>query len=123
MGVTSWLINTSVLVRLAHTPAPECGQTGSSRGPFRIAELVPPLAERLPLTIAEIDAMSDPQIAEFMRGTAEEARRRGCVVVARSWTFREPSMPARYSAIDQHRGGLWDTSPMGAASFLRVTRC
>lgn len=30
------------------------------------------------------------------------------------WKFGEPSMPARYCAIDGNRGGLWDTSQMGA---------
>ena len=33
------------------------------------------------------------------------------------WSFGEPSMPARYSMIDQDKGGLWDTSAMGGASW------
>ena len=33
------------------------------------------------------------------------------------WKFGEPSMPARYSAIDGNRGGLWDTSQMGADNW------
>ena len=28
------------------------------------------------------------------------------------WTFGEPSMPARYSMIENDKGGLWDTSAM-----------
>ena len=33
------------------------------------------------------------------------------------WNVGEPSMPARYSMINEDRGGLWDTSEMGAASW------
>ena len=33
------------------------------------------------------------------------------------WSAGEPSMPARYSMINEDRGGLWDTSEMGAASW------
>ena len=33
------------------------------------------------------------------------------------WTFGEPSMPARYSTIDQNRGGIWDTSQLGAENW------
>jgi len=33
------------------------------------------------------------------------------------WTFGEPSMPARYSTIDQNRGGLWDTSHTGGENW------
>ncbi len=33
------------------------------------------------------------------------------------WKFGAPSMPARYSAIDWNRGGLWDTSQMGAENW------
>lgn len=32
------------------------------------------------------------------------------------WTFGEPSMPARYSMIENDKGGLWDTSAMGGTS-------
>ncbi|MHB1519441.1 MAG: VOC family protein [Acidimicrobiales bacterium] len=31
--------------------------------------------------------------------------------------LRETSMPARYSSIDENRGGLWDTSHMGAEKW------
>jgi hypothetical protein len=33
------------------------------------------------------------------------------------WDVGEPSMPARYSMIDEDRGGLWDTSQMGGANW------
>lgn len=33
------------------------------------------------------------------------------------WNVCEPSMPARYSMIDENRGGLWDTSEMGAGNW------
>jgi len=31
------------------------------------------------------------------------------------WHVGEPSMPARYSMVNEDRGGLWDTSEMGGA--------
>ncbi len=33
------------------------------------------------------------------------------------WNVGEPSMPARYSMVNEDRGGLWDTSEMGAANW------
>ena len=33
------------------------------------------------------------------------------------WTFGDPAMPARYSMIDEDKGGLWDSSAMGGASW------
>lgn len=33
------------------------------------------------------------------------------------WEVGQPSMPARYSMIDESRGGLWDTSQMGGANY------
>jgi len=33
------------------------------------------------------------------------------------WMFGAPSMPARYSTIDQNQGGSWDTSQMSAESW------
>lgn len=33
------------------------------------------------------------------------------------WTVGEPSMPARYSMVNEDRGGLWDTSEMGGANW------
>ena len=33
------------------------------------------------------------------------------------WTFGEPSMPARYSMVENDKGGLWDTSAMGGTSW------
>ena len=34
-----------------------------------------------------------------------------------AWNFGEPSMPARYSMVNEDRGGLWDTSEMGAGNW------
>lgn len=34
-----------------------------------------------------------------------------------SWKIGEPSMPARYSMVNADRGGLWDTSEAGGASW------
>ena len=33
------------------------------------------------------------------------------------WNVGPPSMPARYSMVNEDRGGLWDTSAMGAANW------
>lgn len=33
------------------------------------------------------------------------------------WDIGTPSAPARYSTIEGDRGGLWDTSPIGAANW------
>jgi predicted enzyme related to lactoylglutathione lyase len=33
------------------------------------------------------------------------------------WHVGEPSMPARYSMVNEGEGGLWDTSAMGAANW------
>lgn len=34
-----------------------------------------------------------------------------------SWDVGEPSMPARYSMVNEGSGGLWDTSEIGGASY------
>ncbi len=33
------------------------------------------------------------------------------------WEVGEPSMPARYSMVDNGGGGLWDTAQIGGASY------
>jgi predicted enzyme related to lactoylglutathione lyase len=33
------------------------------------------------------------------------------------WNVGEPSMPARYSMVNDGDGGLWDTSQLGGASY------
>jgi uncharacterized protein len=33
------------------------------------------------------------------------------------WGFAEPAMPARYSSVNENRGGLWDTSETGSGSW------
>jgi uncharacterized protein len=34
-----------------------------------------------------------------------------------NWEIGEPSMPGRYSMVDGGRGGLWDTSAIGGATW------
>jgi len=34
-----------------------------------------------------------------------------------NWEVGEPSTPAQYSMVDEGRGGLWDTSAIGGASW------
>jgi hypothetical protein len=38
------------------------------------------------------------------------------------WDVGEPSMPARYSMIDEDHGGLWDTSQMGGSQLGDLLR-
>lgn len=33
------------------------------------------------------------------------------------WEFGEPSMPARYGTVNENRGGLWDTTEIGADNW------
>jgi predicted enzyme related to lactoylglutathione lyase len=33
------------------------------------------------------------------------------------WEIGEPSVPAQYSMVDEGRGGLWDTSAIGGATW------
>jgi len=53
----------------------------------------------------------------FEIGTPDPEATRAFYGALFAWKFGQPSMPARYSAIDENRGGLWDTSQMGAASW------
>ncbi|MHB8184964.1 MAG: VOC family protein [Dermatophilaceae bacterium] len=34
-----------------------------------------------------------------------------------AWDVGEPSMPARYSMVNENRGGLWDTSEIGSGNW------
>jgi uncharacterized protein len=34
-----------------------------------------------------------------------------------AWNVDEPAMPARYSMIDMNKGGVWDTTEMGATNW------
>lgn len=47
----------------------------------------------------------DPQAATAFYGTLF------------GWQVGEPSMPARYSMVDEGNGGLWDTSELGGAHW------
>lgn len=53
----------------------------------------------------------------FEIGTADSQASKTFYGALFDWTFGEPSMPARYSAIDGNRGGLWDTSQTGAENW------
>ncbi|MHB8293463.1 MAG: VOC family protein [Acidimicrobiales bacterium] len=53
----------------------------------------------------------------FEIGTSDPEASRTFYGALFDWKFGEPSMPARYSAIDENRGGLWDTSHMGAENW------
>lgn len=47
----------------------------------------------------------DPEAAKAFYGTLFD------------WNVGQPSMPARYSMVNEDRGGLWDTSQMDGASW------
>lgn len=53
----------------------------------------------------------------FELGSPDPAVSRAFYQTLFDWKFGEPSMPARYSMIDEDRGGLWDTSQTGGASW------
>jgi len=69
----------------------------------------PALAERLaPMTIAEIDAMSDQEIAEIMGGTAED------IAAEPAWTWRE----AAKAATDEYADRLAADVESGRANVI-----
>jgi len=53
----------------------------------------------------------------FEIGTADPASSKAFYGALFNWEIGEPSMPARYSMINENRGGLWDTSEMGAGNW------
>ena len=53
----------------------------------------------------------------FEIGTPDPATARAFYGALFDWTVGEPPMPARYSMVNENRGGLWDTSEMGAATW------
>jgi predicted enzyme related to lactoylglutathione lyase len=53
----------------------------------------------------------------FEIGTPDPQTSRAFYCALFDWKFGAPSMPARYSAIDGNRGGLWDTSQVGAENW------
>lgn len=60
-----------------------------TKPPTAIGKLDPTLAERLaPMTIAEVDAMSDQEVAQLMGATAEET------ATEPAWTWREAAKAA-----------------------------
>ncbi len=69
----------------------------------------PTLAERLaPMTIAEIDAMSDREVAELMGATAEE------IAAEPAWTWRE----AAKAATDEYADRLTTEGESGRAKVI-----
>ena len=53
----------------------------------------------------------------FEIGTADPEASKAFYGALFNWKFGQPSMPARYGMIDENRGGLWDTSHMGAQNW------
>ncbi|MEP7178922.1 MAG: VOC family protein [Pseudonocardiales bacterium] len=53
----------------------------------------------------------------FEIGTADPAASKAFYGALFNWDIGEPSMPARYSMINENRGGLCDTSEMGAGNW------
>ncbi len=53
----------------------------------------------------------------FEIGTADPAASKAFYGALFNWEIGEPSMPAGYSMINENRGGLWDTSEMGAGNW------
>jgi hypothetical protein len=78
--------------------------------PHRVpGEPDPTLAERLaPMTIAEIDAMSDDEVAELMGATVEE------IATEPAWTWRE----AAKIATDAYADKLADAVDSGRAKVI-----
>lgn len=60
----------------------------------------------------------------FEIGTPDPAASKAFYGALFDWRFGEPSMPALYAMIDENRGGLWETSYLGAENwaifYLRV---
>ena len=53
----------------------------------------------------------------FEVGTPDPATSRAFYTGLFGWHIGEPSGPAQYAAIDQDKGGLWDTSGIGGANW------
>ena len=51
----------------------------------------------------------------FEIGSADPERSKAFYGALFDWNVGEPSMPARYSMVNEDLGGLWDTSQMGGA--------
>lgn len=70
---------------------------------------------RLPIESLEVSVSNDVNYFEIGSPDAEAAK--AFYGGLFGWPFGEPSMPARYSMVNGDRGGLWDTSAMGGASW------
>jgi predicted enzyme related to lactoylglutathione lyase len=53
----------------------------------------------------------------FEIGSPDPQRAKAFYETLFDWEIGEPSVPARYSMVDQGRGGLWDTSAIGGATW------
>jgi len=57
------------------------------------------------------------EVNYFEIGSPDPERSKAFYGTLFEWSVGEPAMPARYSMIDENRGGLWDTSQMGGANW------
>ena len=57
------------------------------------------------------------EVNYFEIGTSDAAASKKFYEGLFGWRVGEPSMPARYSMVNEGNGGLWDTSAMGAANW------
>lgn len=57
------------------------------------------------------------EVNYFEIGSPDPERSKAFYGTLFEWSVGEPAMPARYSMIDEGRGGLWDTSQMGGANW------
>lgn len=57
------------------------------------------------------------EVNYFEIGSADAAASKAFYEGLFGWQVGEPAMPARYSMVNGDKGGLWDTSAMGAANW------
>jgi predicted enzyme related to lactoylglutathione lyase len=57
------------------------------------------------------------QVDYFEIGSSDPASSRAFYGGLFEWSIGEPSLPAQYSAVEQDKGGLWDTTGMGAENW------
>jgi uncharacterized protein len=66
-----------------------------------------------PEAIPHVEGVMTSSVNYFEIGSPDPAASKEFYGSLFGWIIGEPSMPARYSMIDEDRGGLWDTSQMG----------
>jgi hypothetical protein len=57
------------------------------------------------------------EVNYFEIGSADPAASKAFYQGLFGWQVGEPSMPGRYSMVNDDKGGLWDTSAMGSANW------